>query len=94
MLLPNSVIAKVENIGKKKNQGQESISTNRCNKPFGWTGEVQEDDSEFQSLLEQDEAPYPDISAEHPGIKLERNQTGDQTDGLTNAVEDDHGPDF
>jgi hypothetical protein len=34
--------------------------------------EVPEDDSEFQGLLEEEEtAPYPDISAEPPGVELE-----------------------
>ena len=73
MPLPNSVIAKVNAIMKKQNQGREFWFTNRCNEPFVWTDEVQEDDKEFQGLLEQEEAPYPDISAELPEIELERN---------------------
>ena len=45
-------------------------------------------------FLEQEEAPFPDILAKLPGIKSERNQTDDQTDGPTNAVDDDPKPDF
>ncbi len=30
-----------------------------------------EDDPEFQGLLKEEEAPYPDMSAEFPGVKLE-----------------------
>ena len=40
------------------------------------------------------EAPYPDISAELLGIELERNQTEDQTDGPTDAIENEPELDF
>ena len=68
MPLPDSVIAKVNDIGKKQNQGREFIFTGWRNEPFSWADEVQEDNKEFQGLLEQQKAPYPDISAELPGI--------------------------
>jgi hypothetical protein len=38
---------------------------------------VPEDDPEFQGLLEEP-APYPDISAELPGVLLEDKDTGIQ----------------
>ena len=94
MPLPDSVIAKVNTIVKKQNQGRQFLFTNRLNKPFGWTDEVQEDDEELQGLLEYEEAPYPDISAELPGIELERNQTNDQTDGPTRTIDKEPEPDI
>ena len=94
MPLTNSKIAKVNAIGKKQNRGREFRFTDQRNEPFSWTDEVQEDNEQFQGLLEQDEAPFPDISAELPGIDLERNQTDDQTDGPTNAVDGEPEPDF
>ena len=39
--------------------------------PYEWTDSVPEDDPNFQGLLEDDEAPFPDISAELPGVPLE-----------------------
>ena len=92
MPTPDSVIAKVDAVWKKQNQGREFIFTYRRNELFGWNAEVQEDDSEFQCLLEQEEEPYPDISTELPGIKLERNQTKYQPDGHTDAIDDEPGP--
>ena len=94
MPLPDSIITKVNAIGKKENQGRKFQSTDWRNKPFSWTDEVQADDMGFQGLPEQEEAPFPDISAKPPGIELERNQTDDQTNGPTNAVNDDPEPDF
>ncbi len=37
---------------------------------------VPKDDPEFQGLLEED-APFPDISAELPGVILEEEEEGD-----------------
>jgi hypothetical protein len=53
-------------------------------------GEVPEDDSELQGLLEEDEdtAPYPDISAEPPGVELESEESDFQ------LITDDPEPDF
>ena len=92
--LPGRLIAKVEDIGNKQNPGREFRSTNRHKKLFGWTDEFQEDDNVFQGLLEPEEAAYPDIPAELPGIELERNQTEDHTDGPTNAIDDESELDF
>jgi len=50
---------------------------------------VPEDDPEFQGLLEdEEEAAYPDISAEPPGVELESNEAD------FSAVTDDPEPDF
>ncbi len=67
MPLPDSVLAKVNDIGKEQNQGHEFRFTDQRNEPFSWKDEVQEDDEEFQGLLEQDEAPFPDIASKLPG---------------------------
>ena len=88
--LPDSVIAKVNAIGKKEGQGRDFRFTNRRNEPFSWTDEVPVDDDEFQGLLEPDEATFPDISAELPGVELERNQT----DSPVDAVDEDPEPNF
>ncbi len=48
-----------------------------------------EDDSEFQRLLDKEEmAPYPDISAEPPGVELESEESDFQ------PITDDPEPDF
>jgi hypothetical protein len=39
--------------------------------PYKWTDFVPEDGPDFQGLLEEDEAPFPDISAELSGVPLE-----------------------
>ena len=44
--------------------------------------------------VEEEEALHPDITAKLSGIELERNQTEDQTDGLTITVDDKPKPDF
>jgi hypothetical protein len=38
---------------------------------FTWTDKVTADDPAFQSLLKEEEAVYPDITAELPGVPLE-----------------------
>ena len=43
---------------------------NRRKEPYEWTDEVPEDDWDYQGLLEEP-APYPDLSAELPGVLLE-----------------------
>lgn len=52
--------------------------------------EVPQDDSELQGLLEEEEdtAPYPDISAEPPGVELESEESDFQ------LITDDPEPDF
>ena len=86
--MPDSIIARVEAIGKREKQGRAFEFLNRKKLPFDWAGEVADDDNEFQGLLEE-EAPFPDINNELPGVELERDQTG-----LALAVEDEPDPAF
>ena len=43
----------------------------------------------FKAFLEQEEALYPNIPAELPGIELKRSQTEDQMDGPIDTVDDE-----
>ena len=86
--MPTAVIAKFNKIGKKENQGKEFWSLNRNKEPFDWTDEVTDDDGEFQGLLGE-EAPFPDISSELPGVILE-----DELVGPTTALEEEPEPAF
>ena len=52
------------------------------------TNFVPEDDSDFQGLLEEDKAPFPDISTELPGVTLEEEEYDFQ------VVTDKPKPDF
>ena len=69
--MPDSIIARVDAIGKREKQGRDFEFLNRKKLPFHWADEVAEDDNKFQGLLEE-EAPVPDISNELPGVELER----------------------
>ncbi len=62
--------------------------TNRSKEPYKWTDFVPEDDSDFQGLLEDEEAPFPGISAELPGVPLEEDKYDFQ------VVTDKPEPDF
>jgi hypothetical protein len=91
MPMPDSIIKKVDAIGQKENHGRQFRFTNRVNEPYEWTDEVPEDDPEFQGMLEEEEAaPFPDISAEIPGVSLERDTVADPS----TAVEDEPEPEF
>ena len=79
--MPTAVIAKVNKIGKKENQGKEFRFLNRNKEPFDWTDEKPDDDGKFQGFLGE-EAPFPDISSELPGVILE-----DKIVGHTTALE-------
>ena len=76
------------NSGKKENQGKEFRFLNRNKEPFDWTDEIPDDDGEFQGLLGE-EAPFPDISPELPGVILE-----DELVGPTAALEEEYEPAF
>ena len=45
--MPTAIIAKVNKIGKKENQGKSFQFLNRNKEPFDWTDEVPDDDGEF-----------------------------------------------
>jgi hypothetical protein len=90
MPMPDHVIQRVNAIGTREKQGRTFRFLNRRGEPFEWTDEVQEDDPEFQGLLEEtaDTAVYPDISAELPGVLLEEQEQDFQ------PLTDDPEPDF
>ena len=70
--MPDRVIKRVNAIGERKVQVRTFCFLNQRKEPYEWTDSVPEDDPEFQGLLENDDkAPYPDISAELPGVALE-----------------------
>ncbi len=70
--MPDRVIKRVNAIGEREGQGRTFRFLNRCNEPYEWTDSVPEDDPEFQGLLDdEEEAAYPEISAELPGVELE-----------------------
>ena len=68
--MPTAVIAKVDKIGKKENQGKEFRFLNRNKEPFDWIDVIPNNDGEFQGLLGE-EAPFPDIISELPRVILE-----------------------
>jgi hypothetical protein len=70
--MPDRVIKLVNAIGLCEKQGRTFWFLNRRQEPYEWTDTIPEDDPEFQGLLkEEEEAAYPDISAELPGVELE-----------------------
>jgi len=87
--MPDNVIDKVNRIGKSEPQGREFRFLNRSKEPFSWTDSVPEDDPEFQGLLEE-EAPFPELSAQLPGVPLEC----DDDDEAFEVVTDEPEPDF
>ena len=86
--MPTAVISEVNKIGKKENQGKEFRFLNRIKEPFYWTDEVPDNNGEFQGLLGE-EAPFPDIRYELPGVILE-----DELVGPTTALEEEPEPAF
>jgi hypothetical protein len=70
--MPDRVIKRVNAIGLREKQGRTFWFLNRRQEPYEWTDTILEDDPKFQGLLEdKEEAAYPDISAEFPGVELE-----------------------
>ncbi len=69
-------------------QGRAFRFTNRSKESYEWTDLVPEDDPDFQGLLEDNEAPFPDISTELPGVPLEEEESDFQ------VVTDEPEPDF
>ena len=86
--MPTAVIAKVDEIGKKENQGKEFRFLNQNKESFEWTDEVPDDDGEFQGLPGE-ETPFPDISSELPWVILK-----DKLVGPTTALEEEPEPAF
>ena len=84
--MPQTIINKVNRIGKRESQGKEFSFANRQKVPFEWSDDVPIDDPSFQGLLEPD-TPYPDIPAKLPGVPVE-DQEGPQP-----AMEEELEPD-
>jgi len=81
MPMPDRVIKRVNKIGEREGRGQTFRFLNRQKQAYEWTDEVPEDDDDFQGLLEDEveAAPYPDISAELPGVELNEEEREFQT---------------
>jgi hypothetical protein len=75
MLMPDQIIKRVNQIGLREKQGQTFLFLNRSKEPYTWNNTVPKDDPEFQGLLEE-EAPFPNVSAELPGVILEEEEEG------------------
>jgi hypothetical protein len=86
--MPTRVIKRVDRIGAQEAQGQEFRILNWNKDAFTWTDKVPADDPAFQGLLEEEEAVYPDITAELPGVPLEEEVVDHQ------AVTDKDEPNF
>jgi hypothetical protein len=69
--MPTRVIKQVDTIGAQEAQGREFHFLNQNKDAFTWTDKVPADDPAFQGLLKEEEAVYPDITAELPGVPLE-----------------------
>jgi hypothetical protein len=78
MPMPDRVICHVNTIRACKKQGRNFCFLNGLCEPCKWTDKVSKDDPKFQGLLDEEEAPYPDLSTELPGPELE-------SDGIDNA---------
>jgi hypothetical protein len=87
--MPDRVIKCVNAIGLREKQGRTYRFLNRRQEPYKWRHTVPEDDPKFQGLLEdKEEAAYPNISAELPGVELESKEVDYA------AVTDEPAPDF
>jgi hypothetical protein len=69
--MPTRAIKRVDTIGAQEAQGREFHFLNRNKDAFTWTDEVLADNPAFQGLLKEEEAVYPGITAEFPGVPLE-----------------------
>ena len=74
MPMPYRIIKRVNTIRLREKQGHTSWFIKRSKEPYKWTDFIPEDDLHFQGLLEEDETPFPDISAELPGVPLEEEE--------------------
>ena len=83
------VIKRFNTIGQRERQGRDFRFLNRRKEPYEWTDTVPEDDPEFQGLLEE-EAPFPELSAQLPGVPLEC----DEDDEAFEVITDKPKPDF
>ncbi len=70
------MIKRVNAIGAREGQGHTFQFLNQTQDPYKWKAKVPEDNPDFQGLLdnEKEEAIYPDISAELPGVEVEEDE--------------------
>ncbi len=85
MPMPDRVIRCVNAIKAREKQGCNFCFLNRLREPYKWTDEVLEDHPKFQGLLDEEEAPYPNLSAELPKPELKL----DEIDDAPAITEDD-----
>jgi hypothetical protein len=83
--MPNRVIHCVNAIRAREKQGHSFCFLNGLCEPYEWTDEVPEDDPKFQGLLDEEEAPDPDLSAELSRPELK----SDEIDNAPMITEDD-----
>jgi hypothetical protein len=91
MPMPQRIIKRVNKIGKREKQGRDFHFLNRNKEELDWMDKVPVDDPTLQGLLEEDgeqEAIYPNVMAELPGVPLE----DDFEDGPAMVL--DNKPDF
>jgi hypothetical protein len=87
--MPDRLIKGANAIGLPERQGRTFQFLNRRQEPYEWTDTIPEDDPKFQGLLkDEEEAAYPDISAELPGVERESEEVNYA------AVTDKPVPDF
>jgi hypothetical protein len=86
--MPTRVIKWVDTIRVQEAQGREYRFLNRNKDAFTWKAEVPADNLTFQGLLKEEEAVYPDITAELPGVPLEEEVVDHR------AVTDEDEPNF
>jgi hypothetical protein len=55
MPMPESVIQRVNRIGERERQGRTFQFLNRRGEPYEWTGEIPEDNLDFQGLLDEND---------------------------------------
>jgi hypothetical protein len=73
MPMPQRIIKRVNAIDKREKQGRNFCFLNRNKDKFDWTDKVPADNPTLQGLLEEEgkqEATYPDVTAELPGVPL------------------------
>ena len=69
--MPDQIIKRVNCIDVKEKQDCSICFLNQRAEPYEWTDEIPDDNLESQGLLEEEEVPYPDVSAKLPGVEME-----------------------
>jgi hypothetical protein len=86
--MPGRVIKQVNLIGSREKHGRKFQFLNRLREPYKWTNVIPKDNPKFQGILEEEEAPFPDIPAKLSGVSLEEDKLDYQ------VVTDKPEPDF